>query len=320
MAKNLHNGERTPAVSVIIPAYRVTEYIAEALDSVLAQTFTDYEIIVVNDGCPDTVALEEVLDRYLDRIVYIKQENQGLAGARNTAIRAARADLLALLDSDDAWEPNYLECQVAIMRADPTIDVLYPNAVFIGDTPLTGRLMMDFSPSEGEVTFEKLATLECIVTVSVLARKAVIEQVGLFDPDLRRTEDFDLWLRVVAAGGRIAYHRKPLLKYRRRATSLSADSASMRRSGLEVLERLCRRLPLDEAHQKALTRGRERFRADLAFFEAQQALIAGDVDTACRCFREANRYYHRPKLHLLTFALRWFPWAAPTFARRYRGA
>src|SRR5262249_53899875 len=92
---------RAPAVSVIIPAYRVTQYIVGALDSVLAQTFTDYETIVINDGCPETAALERVLEPYRDRIIYFKQENRGPAAARNTGIRAARAPLIALLDADD---------------------------------------------------------------------------------------------------------------------------------------------------------------------------------------------------------------------------
>src|SRR5919198_1434145 len=93
-----------PAVSVIIPAYRVTQYIAEALDSVLAQTFTDYETIVINDGCPETVALERVLEPYRERIIYLKQENRGPGAARNAGILAARSPLIALLDADDVWE------------------------------------------------------------------------------------------------------------------------------------------------------------------------------------------------------------------------
>src|SRR5262249_43809454 len=95
--------EAAPAVSVIIPAYGVTPYIAEALDSVLAQTYTDFELIVVNDGCPDTAALEAVLRPYLDHIVYVKKENGGVSSARNAGIRVARAPLIALLDGDDAW-------------------------------------------------------------------------------------------------------------------------------------------------------------------------------------------------------------------------
>jgi glycosyltransferase involved in cell wall biosynthesis len=316
MTAEEHNNGTPPAVSVIIPAYRVTEYIAETLDSVLAQTFTDYEIILVNDGCPDTPALERVLEPYRARIVYIKQANCGLAAARNTAIRASRAPLVALLDGDDAWEPDYLEHQIGMMRADPTIDILYPNAVIIGDTPHAGRMLMDFSPSEGEVTFAKLARLECVVTVSVVAKREVLERAGLFNPALRRVEDFELWLRVAAAGGRIAYHRKPLLRYRRRATSLSADSAAMRRVGLEVLERLGRTLSLEESQRRGLEEGCQRFQADVAYFEAQQALAEGDASRAWQGYRNANRYFRRPKLSLAWLALRWFPKLALVMARQ----
>src|SRR5579883_3152754 len=96
-----------PAISIVIPCYKVTNYIREALESVRAQTFRDFETIVVNDGCPDSANLERVLEAYRDEIVYIRQENRGLAAARNAAIRVARAPLIALLDGDDAWDPDY---------------------------------------------------------------------------------------------------------------------------------------------------------------------------------------------------------------------
>src|SRR5690242_21639427 len=107
-----HSSE-PPLVSIIMPAYRVAAYISRALDSILAQTFTDYEIIVVNDGSPDTEELEQVLAPYGERIVYIKQANAGPSGARNTAIRQARGAWLAFLDADDYWEPNFLARQMA---------------------------------------------------------------------------------------------------------------------------------------------------------------------------------------------------------------
>src|SRR5579863_3220302 len=95
------------SVSVVIPAYNSAEYIAEALDSVVAQTFVDYEIIVVNDGSSDTGKLEKVLVPYLRLIRYIKQENNGPSAARNVAIRAACGKYVALLDSDDRWLPTH---------------------------------------------------------------------------------------------------------------------------------------------------------------------------------------------------------------------
>jgi glycosyltransferase involved in cell wall biosynthesis len=95
-----------PAVSVIVPVYATAPYVAEALDSILAQTFTDYEILVVNDGSPDTELLETVLQRYAGRIRYLRQENAGVSVARNTALAAARGRYVAMLDSDDTWHPN----------------------------------------------------------------------------------------------------------------------------------------------------------------------------------------------------------------------
>src|SRR5258708_8350475 len=93
-----------PAVSVVIPSYKTAEYIRECLESVFRQTFTDFEVLVVNDGSPDTPDLERAIAPFRDRIIYIEQPNAGLAGARNTAIRASRGRYVALLDSDDAWD------------------------------------------------------------------------------------------------------------------------------------------------------------------------------------------------------------------------
>src|SRR5512138_947176 len=98
-------GDATRRVSVIMPAFRAAKYIGAALDSVIAQTFTDYEIIVVNDGSPDTVELERALKPYGSKVLYVKQDNRGCSAARNAGIRVARGQLLAFLDADDYWEP-----------------------------------------------------------------------------------------------------------------------------------------------------------------------------------------------------------------------
>lgn len=118
---------------MIIPAYNVAPYIKETLDSVFAQTYPFYETIVVNDGSPDTLALEAILEPYRDRIVYITQENRGLAGARNTGLRAAAGSFVALLDADDLWLPNYLEEQVRYLSEHPERDLVYCDAEFFGE-------------------------------------------------------------------------------------------------------------------------------------------------------------------------------------------
>src|SRR5215467_1463918 len=108
---------RAPSVSVIIPAYNTARYIGEALDSVFGQTYRDFEVIVINDGSPDTEALEAVLRPYLDRIVYLKQENRGPAAARNLGIHQARGEYIAFLDSDDCWVEEYLARQMSMFDA-----------------------------------------------------------------------------------------------------------------------------------------------------------------------------------------------------------
>ncbi len=312
--------EAGPRVSVIIPAYRVTEYIAETLDSVLAQTFTEYEIIVVNDGCPDTLALERVLAPYREKIVYIKRENGGLSAARNTAIRAARGEFLALLDGDDAWEPGYLAYQLGVMEADREAAVVYCNGTVFGDSPQTGRLLMDLSPSEGPADFAAIVRMRCQVVVSVMARRDAIVRAGMFDPELRAVEDFDLWLRLALGGNKIVYHRQPLIRYRRRAGSLSSNSVWMRQCAVRVLEKIEREFPLNASDRAALEEGKARFKADIEYFEGKEALAKGDVQAAIRGLSAANRHLHRRGLALKIRMLELFPKLTLAMSRWRDGA
>jgi glycosyltransferase involved in cell wall biosynthesis len=290
-----------------MPAYRVTEYIGAALDSVFAQTFTDYEIIVVNDGCPDTAALEQVLGPYLHRIVYLKQENQGTASARNTAIRASRGRYLALLDSDDLWEPTYLGVQLAIMERDPTLDVLYPDALLFGEHANAGRTYMEVCPSDGEVTFARVATEQCQVMISVLARRSAIVAVGLFDESLRSSEDFDLWLRILSRGGRIAYHRQVLARYRLRPASLSADPIWMCASALRVLEKSDQTLPLRPEERACVWQHHAYLIAMRSFYEGKRAFLRDDHAAALKALADANTYFRSGRIRLILVLLRRAP-------------
>src|SRR5438105_56138 len=115
----------TPLVSVVIPAYNVSAYMPATLASAFAQDFTNFEVIVVNDGSPDTAALEAAIAPYRDRINYIVQQNAGPSAARNTGIRQARGEYLAFLDGDDLWLPHYLREQVTRALADRTLAAVY---------------------------------------------------------------------------------------------------------------------------------------------------------------------------------------------------
>jgi len=301
------NSAPVPAVSVIIPAYRVTSYIAEALDSVLAQTYTDYELILVNDGCPDSAALEAVLRPYLDRIVYVKKRNGGVSSARNAGIHIARAPLIALLDGDDAWTPDYLAVQTDFLRKHPQTDIVYSNGVVFGDSPLAGRLGMDLSPSRGEVNFESLVSCRCSVMTSVLARKAAILAVGGYDESLRRAEDFDLWVRAAHAGLKISYHKRAIWRHRDRDSGLSADAVAMREAGLAALEKLSRTLSLSAAEKSALVKAQQAFRTDIIFYRMLDALHANDASAALKELRQLLRARWTLKLALVGIGLRYAP-------------
>src|SRR6185369_5434439 len=113
MQNRNHSGPEQPLISVVIPAYNVSTYIGEALDSVFVQDLKDYEVIVVNDGSTDTPELEKVLEPFRNRIRYIHQDNRGISAARNAALRVARGKLIALLDADDVWYEEKLTEQIA---------------------------------------------------------------------------------------------------------------------------------------------------------------------------------------------------------------
>jgi glycosyltransferase involved in cell wall biosynthesis len=296
-----------PLVSVIIPAYDVAEYIGEALDSVLAQTFTDYEIIVVNDGSPDTDVLERALVPYMSRIVYLKQPNSGVSAARNAGIKAARGPLIAFLDGDDVWLPNYLIVQVKRIQADPTIDVLYPNVMMFGGSSEEGEEFMTLCPSNGEVTFERLLLQECNVSNCSIARRDTIVRAGLFDESLRSVEDFDLWLRVIKAGGRIAYHRDVLARYRRRSGSLTADPIWLSKHILEVLRKVKKRDDLTLSEKQTVEMQYEHFHALLRLHEGKRAFFSGDTAAAINGLTEANRFFRNRKTAITLMMLRVAP-------------
>jgi glycosyltransferase involved in cell wall biosynthesis len=298
-----------PKVSIIIPCYNVARYVAEALDSVLAQTFTDYETIVVNDGSPDTEEFERVMAPYRQKIVYIRQHNRGLAGARNAALAIARGEYIGLLDPDDIWEPNYLAVQVKQMDADPSIDVVYPNAIIFGER-MHDRDFMSVFPSSGPATFERILRRECYVMGSALIRREAIVRAGLFDETLRACEDFDLWLRI-AKQGYITFHRQPLVRLRRRPESLSADDARMYEHLINVLEKVERRMTLSVSEVAIVKEQRRRYSAELRLFKGKSALLKGDSDSACRDLRLANEVLRRRKISCALVLIR----ISPTMGR-----
>lgn len=279
-----------------MPAYNVASYIVETLESVFAQTFNDYEVILVNDGSPDTEELEHALAPYQDRIHYIKQQNRGAGAARNEALRAARGEFIAFLDADDLWRPNYLEEQVSFVQRG-NYDLVYADALLFGDSPLAGRTFMETAPSKGEVTFLSLVTHRCAITTSgVVTRKKLIFDVGLFDEELRNSQDFDLWLRLVRHGARASYQKKVLLKYRCRKEGLSGDEVNRIARQIRVYQKIQDSYGLTSEERAEVSRIMEKIKAMHELELSKAYLSQGKFAEAREALQKANRHQRSWKL------------------------
>jgi glycosyltransferase involved in cell wall biosynthesis len=306
--KAQRSNESSPLVSVIVPVYLGAPYIADTLDSVLAQSFTSYEIIVVNDGSPDTEDLERVLDPYRSRIRYIVQDNRGQAGARNTGIRESRGTFVAFLDQDDQWEPEFLSFQTGTLQTDPGLDVHYCDVRIFGDSPRSGRSAMEFTPSNGDATFHALIRKDCtVLNCAALSRKETVVRVGMFDESFRYGEDIGLWLRIVRQGGRIGYQRKVLARGQIRKDSVSADVARMIEGYLRVLLEIRNSPNLTPSDIEVLDRQIAAERAELDLRRGKEALWRDDVESALDHFQKVNVYRRQPKITASLFLLRYAP-------------
>jgi len=294
----------TPEVSIIIPAYNTAALIPECLRSVFSQTYSEFEAIVVNDGSPDTPELEKALAPYLGQIVYIKQENKRAAGARNTAIRQAKGEFLAFLDSDDAWLPEHLAAQMELFRQDPTLDLVYADTLVVGDPQHTWRFM-DRCPSRGEATFNALAVERCQIPIStVVARHDAIVKAGMFDENLPCFDDYDMWLRTAFHGGKIAYTFEVQARLSgRRPGSLSESLHKMVAAYWTILEKTLQTLPLSQSQRDVITNRLAESKAIYQMEEAKRQLRNRQFARAQELFRAANRHFHRPEVSLAAFAL-----------------
>lgn len=224
-----------PKVSIVIPAYNAMSYLPETLENVLKQTFDDFEVIVINDGSSDET--EQYVFQIKDpRIKLIYQENQGLAGARNTGIAHAEGEYITFLDADDLWEPTKLEKQVQVLEENPEVGLVYTWVVLINEKgESTGRVFKNYA--EGNV-WEKLTEHNIIECGSVaMVRRHCFETCGVFDRNLRSfVEDWDMWLRI-ANHYSFKVIKEPLVYYRQHSTSASRNWEAMEQSFQLVIEK-----------------------------------------------------------------------------------
>ena len=233
-----------PLISVVIPAYKAALRIRETLDSVFAQTYPYFEVVLVNDGSPDTEALERAIRGYDERLTYIRHENRGPSGARNTAIRAARGKYIACLDSDDIYKADHL-ARLATLIEEKGLDLVYSDCDITRNGVHLGRAFEREAQSP-PVTFEKLLAEDCcIATSAMMASRQSMIDAGLFDERYRRCEDFDLWLRMSFRGAKMVGVEHRLL-----SDGLAADLYLLKLGRIEVYKKMLTTLPLSPEQRR----------------------------------------------------------------------
>lgn len=274
---------RSPRVSVIIPAYNQASYLGETIESVLAQTFGDYEIIVVDDGSTDDSG--RVARGYGAAVRLVSQENQGLAGARNSGIRHAQGMLVALLDSDDQWLPQYLEQMVRLADENPGASVFYCAVTYVDaqgrDLPQQPDAVV-LPPAE---MYAALLRSNFLVPSTILMRRTAAVDAGLFDPQFRRLQDWELWLRMLGQGRRFTGSAQRLVRYRVHDASLSADPHGGQAAARRIAEKL---FGPEDSPPTTWPESKRLMYGGLYRYEAITSLqYAGDWEVAGRALRRA---------------------------------
>jgi glycosyltransferase involved in cell wall biosynthesis len=232
--KNLSQEFVMPRVSVIVPTYNQDKYLGFCIDSILNQTYRDFELIVVDDGSTDTT--QEIVAKYNANVRYIHKQNGGTPSALNAGIRVANGEYLAWLSSDDLYLPNKLEKQIAQLSECSEIKVLH-TAFYLVDTNgnvirkvvFSQDVFSDFSPV-------KLMKHNTINGSSILFHRECIERVGLFDESIHGTEDWDMWIRM-ACYYKFGYLSEPLISYRWHDSNFSHKRPRINEAAWKMLEK-----------------------------------------------------------------------------------
>ena len=271
-----------PVVSVIVPLYNLRQFVAEAIESALAQTLPpdEVEVIVIDDGSTDGGG--EVVERYLPRVRYFRQENRGLSAARNAGIRVARAPSLTFLDADDRILPEKLAVQLDVFAARPDVGLVYSGWYYVD--PAGVRLPQRGWPRlEGDV-LAALVLGNLVHPHAPLVRREAVQRADGFDETLTSVEDWDLWLRITRAGVRWACVDAPLAEYRIRPDGMHRNAARMLDNRLRVLDKLFAD-PTLSVHVRVL---RPEAYQNAYVVAACDHWRAGDHAAAVSCFRKAS--------------------------------
>lgn len=272
-----------------MPSFNADAYIAGAIESVLAQTFKDHELIIVDDGSNDDTrrVVESYAQGYPQQVIYIHQENKGCAGARNTGVRAAKGEYIAILDADDQWLPERLAEGLKVIEADPRIGLVHAKSMRIsnegkelGVVKRDVKLLSEHDDNMFERIFLRQVNISC---PTVLLRKKCFDELGLFDENLSRLgcEDREMWLRV-AQRCRVVYIDQVLAFYRLSNTSMSKASEKMFKAHTYVIEKF--------AQQGAAKALKDKAYAVVYRNRGDESLLIGDFERSKESYLKAIQH------------------------------
>lgn len=225
--------KNNPLVSVIIPLYNQKQYIKRAIDSVLHQTYSPIEIIVVNDGSIDNPL--EILNSYEDKIKIINQSNKGLAAARNTGFEHASGKYIQFLDSDDTILKEKIKRQVNILEKNGGIDLTACRTIWVDEKGKILSVQKKYSkkfPTIRDFLMENQFPVH-----SALMKKEVFQKTGLFDKDMNPIEDWDMWIRILLQGYKVSCTNHVLVKYFQINDSMSSNDTIMFNMRIKILNK-----------------------------------------------------------------------------------
>lgn len=280
-----------PKVDIIIPAYNAARYLPAAIESVEAQTFADWRILLVDDGSTDNTpeVLAPFIDRLGPRLKYIRKPNGGLPAARNTAIHNSSAEFLALLDADDVWLPCRLAESLACFENRPQVGLAYGfNARIDAEGKVIDTFDRRQKHGEGRIApyiYMRKVDLPC---PTITFRRKCVEEVGPFDEKMRATEDRDLWFRI-ALRYEVALAPKVIALYRMSAGSMSTDPTRMLNAQLQFIEKhygapgcgvFARRIALGRVYKQLAEAQQLRGQKKLALASSLRALAMDPLNLA----------------------------------------
>ncbi len=238
-------------VSVIIPTYNYAQYLAETLQSVVNQSYTNWECIVVDDGSVDNT--EEVVREFINkdsRFSFFKQENKGVSHARNIGVKVSKGKYIQFLDGDDLIQPNKLASQVHFLESNPSVDIVYSDVRFFDDmdysnlrNSLHGNKPDDWLPkfkANGKAIIEYFCRMNFLVINAPLLSKKCVEEAGFFDENMKALEDWDFWMKCALRNYSFSFHKDKddLALVRVHASSLSKEKKGMKKGNFMFLQHI----------------------------------------------------------------------------------